>query len=323
MPPAATATATVTDQLSVLADDTRARVLLALDRNELTVGELMQVLQLPQSTVSRHLKVLADSEWVTSRAEGTSRVYGLAALEVADRRLWQLVRERVAASAPARHDAGRLRSVLAERRARSREFFSTAAGQWDALRSELFGDRADVTAMLALLGDGWTVGDLGCGTGRATASLAPFVQRVIAVDDSRAMLNAARRRLEGVENVELRQGDLHALPLESETLDVATMMLVLNYVAEPVSALEEVRRVLRPDGRVLIVDMQPHSRDDLRARMGQVWQGISAAQVAGWLGDAGFAGVRYIPLSPDAQAKGPPLFACTAGKSADPPFCAA
>ena len=305
-------TVAVTDQLSVLADDTRSRVLSALDRHELTVGELMQVLQVPQSTASRHLKVLSDAEWVTSRAEGTSRVYAMATLDTSDRRLWQLVKERVATSSAARHDAVRLRSVLAERRARSQEFFATAAGQWDALRSELFGERSDVTAFLALLDEEWVVGDLGCGTGRGAASLAPFVRHVIAVDDSRAMLAAARRRLEGVNNVDIRQGDLGALPLADAELDAATMTLVLNFVAEPAAALSEVRRTLKAKGRVLIVDMQPHSRDDLRARTGQVWQGISEEQLTAWLHEAGFTAVRYIPIPPDPAAKGPTLFACTA-----------
>lgn len=305
-------TLAVTDQLSALADDTRSRVLAALDRHELTVGELTQVLQLPQSTVSRHLKVLADAGWVTSRAEGTSRVYALGQLEPSDRRLWQIVRERVLHSAPAKHDAGRLRSVVAERRTRSQEFFASAAGQWDALRTELFGERADAAALPGLLDEHWVIGDLGCGTGRGTASLAPFVSRVIAVDDSRAMLNAARRRLDGVENVELRQGDLEHLPINDAELDAATMTLVLAFVGEPVLALREVHRALKPGGRILIVDMQPHSRDDLRTRTGQVWQGISPDQIGGWLGEAGFTSTRYIPLPPDPQAKGPSLFACTA-----------
>lgn len=307
-------TVAVTDQLSVLADDTRSRVLTALDRHELTVGELMQVLQLPQSTASRHLKVLSDAEWVTSRAEGTSRVYAMATatLDASDRRLWQLVKERVATSSAAKHDAVRLRSVLAERRARSQEFFSTAAGQWDALRSELFGERADVTALLALLDEDWVVGDLGCGTGRGAASLAPFVRQVIAIDDSRAMLTAARRRLADVSNVDIRQGDLSALPLDDGALDAATLMLVLNFVADPAAALSEVRRTLKSQGRVLIVDMQPHSRDDLRARTGQVWQGISEEQMRGWLHEARFTAVRYIPIPPDPAARGPALFACTA-----------
>src|SRR6185437_12081129 len=110
----------VLDRLGVLADPTRTRLLLALDRHELAVSELCAVLQLPQSTVSRHLKVLADDGWVTARADGTSR-------------LWQLVRGQIAEDVTAAQDGERLRSVLAERRTRSQEFFARSAGQWDAL----------------------------------------------------------------------------------------------------------------------------------------------------------------------------------------------
>src|SRR5689334_15246779 len=120
----ATATPPIFDRLSALADSTRARLLLLLDRHELAVSELCAVVQLPQSTVSRHLKVLADDGWVTSRADGTSRRYALAPdVDLASRRLWQVVREQVVASPVAMHDARRLESVVAERRSRSRDFF--------------------------------------------------------------------------------------------------------------------------------------------------------------------------------------------------------
>src|SRR5512142_1744911 len=126
----------ILDHLSALADTTRSRLLLLLERHELTVSELCAVVQLPQSTVSRHLKALADSGWIASRAEGTSHLYTLRRddLDVAARRLWMLVREQVAATPAAAQDQRRLEAALAERRTTSQEFFSTSAGQWDRLR---------------------------------------------------------------------------------------------------------------------------------------------------------------------------------------------
>src|SRR5687768_12986910 len=124
------------DRMSALADTTRSRLLLLLERHELTVGELCQVLQLPQSTVSRHLKLLADEGWVSGRAEGTSRRYRMPdRIDAGARQLWQLVRHEVAALPGAAQDGERLRSVLAQRSTRSREFFSSAAGEWDRLRA--------------------------------------------------------------------------------------------------------------------------------------------------------------------------------------------
>jgi ubiquinone/menaquinone biosynthesis C-methylase UbiE len=309
--------ATIFDQLSSLADPTRGRLLLLLDRNELTVGELCAVLQLPQSTVSRHLKTLGDEGWVTSRAEGTSRQYRMTSpLDAPAKRLWQLVRDQTAESTLAHSDANRLRATLAERKLKSQEFFSGAASQWDALRAELFGRRADVGTLLGLLDDDWTVGDLGCGTGQLSEALAPFVRRVVAVDSSRAMLAAARKRLDGLPNVELRQGELEALPIRAHELDGALLFLVLHYTVDPSRVLTEARRALKPGGRLLVVDMMPHDRDEYRQQMGHLWQGFDGSQMKDWLAAAGFEGARYTPLSPDPAAKGPSLFAATARTAA-------
>jgi ArsR family transcriptional regulator len=156
------------------------------------------------------------------------------------------------------------------------------------------------------------VGDLGCGTGQLTATLAPFVGRVIAVDASAAMLQAARKRLQGFENVELRRGDLEALPIDDARLDAATLALVLHHLPEPGRALAEVGRVLKPRGRLLIVDMLPHDRENYRQQMGHVWLGFSDDHVRRILDESGFGDVRIVPLSPDPKSKGPGLFVATA-----------
>src|SRR5512140_2140676 len=166
--------AAILDHLASLADTTRSRLLLLLDRHELTVSELCGILQLPQSTVSRHLKALADSGWVAARAEGTSHLYTMTReLDPSARRLWLLVREQVGSSPAAAQDQRRLQAALAERRTKSQEFFSSSAGQWDRVRDDLFGDRFHLAALAALADATWTVGDLGCGTGQVSAALAP------------------------------------------------------------------------------------------------------------------------------------------------------
>ena len=303
----------VFDQLTALSDPTRSRILHALDGRELTVTELCAVLQLPQSTVSRHLKILSDDGWVASRAEGTSRFYRLdAALDDAARQLWAVVSDRIAESAAGKQDARRVESVIRERRSRSQEFFSSAAGQWSALRNEMFGERPVLTGTLAFLDPSWVLADLGCGTGEQAATVAPFVQRVLAVDASESMLEAARRRLDGVENVELHRGELEALPLERGVADAALLSLVLHYVAEPAKALGEAARILRPGGRLVVIDMMPHDREEYRQQMGHVWQGFAAEQIDGWLAGAGFTRVRYQPLPVEPQAKGPALFVAAA-----------
>ena len=306
------------DRLSALADPTRSRLLLLLDRHELTVSELCSALQLPQSTVSRHLKTLADEGWVSARAEGTSRRYVMpgSALDPAARRLWQLVRDQVGATPSARQDLVRAERVVQERRTTSQAFFSSRAGQWDRVRAELYGARADLTPLGALLDPAWTVGDLGCGSGQTTAALAPFVGQVIAVDESSAMLAAARKRVGHHDNVELRGGQLEDLPLDDSALHVAVLSLVLHFVVDPPAVLAEAARVLRPRGVLLIVDMQPHEREEYRATMGHVWLGFSAEPRSGGLPAAGFAAPRIVLLAPDPQAKGPALFTARAVRSA-------
>ena len=291
-------------------------MLLVLERHELTVNELRSVLQLPQSTVSRHLKILGDEGWVVSRPEGTSRRYRMTEkLEPSVRRLWHLVREQVLATSAAAQDGRRVQTVLAHRRTRSQKFFSSAAGRWDRLRGELFGSRADIIGLLGLLDETWQVGDLGCGTGALSELLAPYAGSVIAVDDSPAMISAARKRLASFGNVAVRPGQLEALPIEDASLDVALLFLVMHYVVEPELAIAEAHRVLKPGGRLIIVDMMPHDRQDLLDEMGHVWRGFSDEQISSLLRAAGFPGGRYHPLPADESAKGPTLFTAVARRA--------
>lgn len=306
--------AAIFDDLTALADATRSRMLLVLERHELTVSELCAVLQLPQSTVSRHLKTLADANWVVSRRDGTSRYYSLAVDErdSATRRLWALLREQVSGTPGADQDARRLKGVLGRRQSKSQEFFESAAGQWDKLREDLFGRASHFHTLPGLFDPRWTVGDLGCGTGQVAAALAPFVTRVIAVDRSGEMLQAARRRLRGAGNVDVRRGDLEALPIADAELDAATLLLVLHHLPDPAAALNEAGRVLRPGGRLLIADMLPHDREEYRQQMGHVWLGFGDEQLRRLLGAAGFEQTRIVPLGTDPDAKGPALFVAAA-----------
>src|SRR5687767_6294689 len=213
----------ILEHMSALSDPTRCRMLLLLEKHELTVSELCAVMQMPQSSVSRHLKTLADDHWVASRRDGTSRFYSMPVddLDSGARRLWPIIREQVTSTSAAGQDERRLRGVLTRRRAKSEEFFATAAGGWDRLRSDLFGDTFYLWGVLGLIDPNLVVGDLGCGTGQLTETVAPYVRQVIAVDGSTEMLDAARQRLGGARNVDLRQGELENLPIATGELDAA------------------------------------------------------------------------------------------------------
>jgi ArsR family transcriptional regulator len=307
----------ILEHMSALSDPTRCRMLLLLERQELTVTEICTVLQMPQSSVSRHLKTLADDDWVVSRRDGTSRFYSMALddLDPGARRLWPLIREQVAATSAAGQDDRRLRGVLTRRRAKSQEFFATAAGGWDRLRSELFGDTFFLWGVLGLIDPALVVGDLGCGTGQLTETVAPYVRQVVAVDSSNDMLDAARHRLGGARNVDLRQGELEGLPIKDGELDAAMLSLVLHYSPSPARALSEVGRALRPGGRALVVDMLPHDRQEYQQQMGHVWLGFSEKQIGRFLTGAGFSEVRVRMLPADPDARGPALFAAVGVKT--------
>lgn len=307
----------VFDRLNTLGDPTRSRILAVLEEHELTVTELRKALQLPQSTVSRHLRILADAGWVRSRAEGTSHFYRVdPALSAEARELWALVAQDLESTTVAERDRARTASVLLEREDRARAFFSRTAEGWDDLRDAMYGARAELLPLFGLLDPEAVVADLGCGTGSFAATLAPFVRRVIGVDRAPEMIEEARQRLGPLAGekgpVELREGSLGRLPVEDAEADVAVLSLVLHYVADPAQALGEARRILRSGGRLVIVDMRRHERTEYHESMGHLWPGFEEAELRGWLREAGFERTTIRPLRPDPDAEGPLLFVATA-----------
>lgn len=303
----------VTERLSALAEPIRLRILRVLETQELSVGEVSSVVQLPQSTVSRHLKMLNEGGWLARRSEGTATFYRLTLddLPIEARALWLAVRDQLGSSADLAEDARRVQSVLAERRADSQAFFGRVAGEWDDLRTQLFGDRFTQAGLLSLVNPTWAVADLGCGTGNASELLAPYVQRVMAVDQSEAMLAAARKRLTGQPNVEFVAGSLDRLPLADASVDAAVCVLVLHHLDDPGAALREMRRILRTQhggGCGLVIDMLEHDRAEYRHAMGHKHMGFSKARVLGMLKDAGFTFTTHRDLPGDPGGKGPGLF---------------
>jgi ubiquinone/menaquinone biosynthesis C-methylase UbiE/DNA-binding MarR family transcriptional regulator len=299
-------------RLEALGDETRMRLLLLLDRGEMNVGELGRIVHLPLSSVSRHLKTLAEAGWVRFRSEGTSRVYRLSTpAEMPDRAVWRAVRDLSRGSRMALDDAERAEVVLSERRQRSREFFRSGAGAWDEIRTRHFGGRLDLLPVLGLLSE-TDVGDLGCGTGGLIQALAPAARTVVGVDREPEMLAAAASRLADAPNVTLRVGELEALPLDDRSLDVAFLVLVLHLIPDPRRVLSEAARVLRPGGRLIVLDLRDHDRDEFRSEMGHLWNGFSAETLLEWFDEVGLVRGQVYPLPPDPAASGPLLFMASA-----------
>ncbi len=300
------------DWLQTLADATRVRLMRLLDQQELAVSELCAILQMPQSTVSRHLKVLVDDQWIANRRDGTNHLYRIEQENWSEARmsLWHWVRQQ-ADSPTAELDQQRLARVVAER-SRSEAFFSSAAEQWDKLRIELFGKQLDAMTLAAALPSDAVVGELGCGSAPLCQLVAPFVAEAYAIDNSAAMLAAARPALLQYKNVHVRSASLTDLPLDNGQLDAAWLVLVLAYLPDPVAVLREAARVLKPGKPLVIVDLLPHNRAAYRMDMGHLRLGVGREEICDWLKTAGLRLSRYFPLPPDPLAKGPGLFSVVA-----------
>ena len=312
-----TATA-LADRLAGVADELHLRMLRVLEQDELSVGEVASVFQMPQSTISRRLKLLADAGWLQKRTVGPATLYSLSLddLSNAHRAIWVAARAQITADATCAEDDRRRLAVLGERQADSLAYFGRVAGAWDQVRSELFGDNFTAAALLAMLDPDWVVADIGCGTGNAAALLAPHVARVIAIDQSDAMLEAVRKRLSHMANVEVRAGMLETLPLDDESVDAITCVLVLHHLDTPDLALSEMVRALKPGGAILILDMIAHDHAEFRRIMGHKRLGFDEDAMRSLLQNAGFERIRLTRVPSSPQAKGPGLFVATGRKSA-------
>lgn len=302
-------------RIAAIGDPVRLRLLRLLEREELGVGELARCVRLPQSTVSRHVAALLESGFLAKRSEGTATLLRLvpASMDPIAAELWSAVKPRLAADAGVdpglSEDDARLAAVLAERRVDSRTFFGRVGADWTRMRGQLFGDGVTSVALLGLVDPSWTVADVGCGTGEASAALAPFVAKVVAIDREPAMVEAARTRLAGRPNVEFRRGEIETLPAKDAEFDAAVVMLLLHHVERPGPALASVARTVRPGGPILVVDMVPHSHDEWRQAMGHRHLGFSEAQLRAHAKTAGLSLRSFTALPADTQRKGPRLFA--------------
>ncbi|MFK7758657.1 MAG: ArsR/SmtB family transcription factor [Phycisphaerales bacterium] len=309
------------DSLTQLGDLIRMRIIRVLARQELSVGELIRVIQIPQSSGSRHLKLLSEGGWVIKRSVGPATYYRVVLDDLPStmRALWLAIRDDLDSNTDAQGDDQRIRSVLSERVTDSNAFFGEHAGQWDGLRTDLFGRYFTDRALLGFINPSWRIADLGCGTGNCTELLSPWVKEVIAVDQSPEMLAGARARLENaqvpVDHVQFVQGELGKLPLNDESVDAAVCMLVIHHIDSPAEAIHEMRRVLsteRGGGVAVLVDMCEHTNQEYRRSMGHKHLGFSNAEIIDLFTSAGFEDIRVNTLRPDVDSSGPPLFVAVA-----------
>ncbi len=291
--------------LNAAGEETRLRLLALLAESELTVSEIVAILRQSQPRVSRHLKLLVEAGLVERRREGAWAFFRLAPGAGAGRLARDLVDWLDARDPVLAGDRARLAEVRQMRSENAARYFAAHAADWDALRSLHVPEAQVERAIRDAVGEApiRCLLDLGAGTGRMLELFAPQAERAIGVDLSSAMLAVARGRLEeiGARNVQLRQGDIYALPVERNSCDLAIMHQVLHYLDDPGRALREAARTLAPGGRLLVVDFAPHQEEALRDKHAHRRLGFSRAEVAELLAQAGLELVLHRDLAPDAR----------------------
>ncbi|MFQ5653158.1 MAG: metalloregulator ArsR/SmtB family transcription factor [Planctomycetota bacterium] len=289
----------VPELLKLLADENRLRLLSLLEAEELSVQEVVRITGMGQSRVSHHLGLLRAAGVVGDRREGTwtySRMRAAGDGNPLPQALWKEIHGPFSRSDGAKADRRELEQVREARRDASRSAHDRLAGVWRLVGQDLERGSLRHEALAALAGADQTVADLGCGAGFFSAFLASRFARVIAIDHSDRMLREAEAALPGGADVELRRGDLEALPIGDGELDALFANLVLHHVADLRPAAREMARVLRPGGTAVITDLRPHKEEWMREELADLRLGIDPAEVVAALEHASFEEVREIPV---------------------------
>ncbi|MHA6643056.1 ArsR/SmtB family transcription factor [Mesorhizobium sp. A623] len=282
---------TMVDTLKAAAESSRLRILALLAHGDLTVSDITEILGQSQPRVSRHLKLLMEAGLIGRYQEGSWAFFRLSDSDAARDFVLGLIAGISGADPQVERDLERLASVKRKRQDRAAEYFSQNAASWDQIRLLHVPDRAVEAALLKLVGKRpfQAMLDLGTGTGRLLEIFSPLYRRGVGIDMSREMLSVARANLDkaGIANAQVRQGDIFSPPVERDAYDLVTIHQVLHYLDDPARAVREAARLLRPAGRLVIVDFAPHTLDFLREEHAHLRLGFADKQIVEWFAEAG------------------------------------
>jgi len=291
--------------LKAAAEATRLRILALLAEAELTVSDLTAILRQSQPRISRHLRLLAEAGLVERFREGSWAFFRLAERDGAAKLARELIARLDPDDATLSRDRERLAAVRAQRATAAQNYFRQHAAQWDRIRKLHVADEAVEVAIVAALADApiRTLLDLGTGTGRMLELLGPQIERGLGLDLSLDMLSLARARLDraGLKHCSVRQGDIYDLALPKDGFDAVIVHQVLHFLDDGARAIGEAARMLRPGGRLLVVDFAPHDLEFLREKHAHRRLGFAAETVSQWMKAAGLDVVAHRTLSPDEE----------------------
>jgi len=294
--------ASIVKILRVVADPNRLRILLLLEREELSVAELQEILAMGQSTISTHLSQLKQAGLVEDRKTGKSSLYRLKRENGAGA-LTELLSQARGEVAEAKHDQAAVKRVLRKRQDKMRAFFDEVAGRFG--RSYVPGKswKSVAEALLKLMPP-MVIADLGAGEGAFSLLLARRAKKVIAVDTSARMVEVGQQQAkrQGVKNLEYRLGDMEEVPIEDGAVDLVFYSQSLHHALHPGRAVGEAWRILKPGGRVAILDLAKHRFEEARELYADEWLGFSEVELESTLENAGFLNIEISVVHKEAEA---------------------
>lgn len=300
----------ISDIYKALSDESRLRILNALQFGVFNVQELTSLLELTQPTISHHLKILSSAGLVSVEKTGTWAFYRLVqdeSLPISGSIIQNLLKllqsnELQSNGSTFKSDSTQIKKLLDSRRDKAKAFFDSAASQWKTLRSEIQGDASYFDEVQSLISSTESVLELGCGGGVFLDAITPRKGKTIAVDYSDAMLESAKKLLgKKADHIDFRLGYLEHLPIGDESVEVAISYMVLHHISDPRLVLSDTIRALKPGGKLIIVELSKHSNEHMRDKFSDLWLGFNPSEMKSWASDAGFEKVETEFLDSDKK----------------------
>lgn len=294
--------------LRAAAEPTRLRILALLAEAELTVTDLTDILRQSQPRISRHLKLLTEAGLIERFREGSWAFFRLPDATPSADLVQTMVQWLDPADPTMARDQERLVAVRSARAEAAQDYFQAHAGEWDRIRKLHVPDTAVENAIVSALAERpfRSLLDLGTGTGRILELFGSTLERGLGIDLSPAMLTVARARLDhaGLRHCAVRRGDIYDLPVAKDSFDVVVIHQVLHYLDDAAGAIREAARVLRPSGRLIVVDFAPHDLEFLRAEHAHLRLGFAAETIFQWMSAAGLDPALHRSLPPEENSDG-------------------